>query len=296
MEHKLTGILPAFMTAFTEDTTAIDFHKTKCLVENLKKAGVHGLYTGGTSGEMILCTAEERMQQLETIMEVRENLTILAHVGSVTTVDSVRLAKHAASVGADAIASVTPLYFKYTFEEVKQYYRRLCEAAELPMIIYSIPALTGTTLNFDQLSELLSLPGVGGMKFTSSDFWLLNRLKTAFPEKVFYNGADEMLLSGLSAGADGGIGTTYNFMPEVFMDIYNRFQAGDMAGAWEAQSVAARVIAVVLRYSSMPACKYMIHLSGLNLGICREPFQPLTDSAKADLYENAWKLIETYGR
>ena len=88
------------------------------------------------------------------------------------------------------------------------------------MIIYNIPGLTGTAYGYDQLCELLEIEGVQGMKFTSSDFFLLNRLVNAYPDKVFYNGSDEMLLSGLAAGAQGGIGTTYNFMPDLMVKIY----------------------------------------------------------------------------
>ncbi len=292
MYNKLHGILPAFMTAFTEDTTAVDKSKTKLLVEKLKNAGVNGLYVGGSSGEMVLCSVEERMELLETVMEVRGDLSIVAHVGAMSTADSVKLTKHAASLRVDAISSVTPLYYKYSFAEIKQYYRRLCEASDIPVIIYNIPALSGTTLNFEQLSEILSIPGIVGMKFTSSDFFLLNRLKSTFPEKVFYNGSDEMLLSGLSAGADGGIGTTYNFMPERFVAIFERFKANDLAGALEVQTLVNRVIACVIKNGVLPSSKYMLELSGLDIGLCREPFMPLSDESKADLRENAWKLLK----
>ncbi len=294
MDNKLTGILPAFMTAFTDDSTALDCIRMRAHVQNLKAAGVHGLYVGGSSGEMVLCSVSERMQLLETVMENSGDLAIVAHVGAMSTADSVALAKHAATAGAHAVSSVTPLYYKYSFAEVKQYYQRLCDAAGLPLIIYNIPAITGMTLDYDQLCQLMILDGIAGMKFTSSDFFLLNRLKETFPDKVIYNGSDEMLLSGLAAGADGGIGTTYNFMPQLFVQIYNSFNAGELEQARRLQSLANRVIACVIRNGVVPAAKYMISLAGLDYGVCREPFLPLTDAAKADLRENAWQLLREY--
>lgn len=294
MDKKLKGIMPALMTAFDTATESISKENTAALVKKLKLAGVHGFYVGGSSGEMVLCSVKERMELLETVMEASGDLTVIAHTGAMSTADAILLSRHAESSEADAISSVTPLYYKYSFREIKHYYSRLCEAVNIPVIIYNIPALTGTALDFGQLSELLSIDGVGGMKFTSSDFFLLNRLKQEFPDKVFYNGCDEMLLSGLSAGADGGIGTTYNFMPEMFLSIYELFNNGRMKEANAVQSMANKIIAEVVSKGTLSASKQMINFSGLDYGVCREPLLPLDETAKNELYEKAWKPVENY--
>lgn len=294
MDKKLKGIMPALMTAFDTATESISKENTAALVKKLKSAGVHGFYVGGSSGEMVLCSVKERMELLETVMEASGDLTVIAHTGAMSTADAILLSRHAESSGADAISSVTPLYYKYSFREIKHYYSRLCEAVNIPVIIYNIPALTGTALDFGQLSELLSLDGVGGMKFTSSDFFLLNRLKQEFPDKVFYNGCDEMLLSGLSAGADGGIGTTYNFMPEMFLSIFELFNNGRMKEANAVQSMANKIIAEVVSKGTLSASKQMINFSGLDYGVCREPLLPLDETEKNELYEKAWQPVENY--
>ena len=263
------------------------------MVEKLRADGVNGLYVGGSSAEMILCSTEERRKILEGVMSASDGLTIIAHIGAASTNDSLELARHAVMCGVDAISSVTTFYYKYRFDEVKHYYERLADVG-LPLIIYNIPALTGASYGFDQLCELLEIPGVEGMKFTSSDFYLLNRLAAKYPEKVFYNGSDEMLLSGLAAGADGGIGTTYNFMPDVYGCIWSLFSEGRMSEALELQRIADRVISVVLKYGSVVGSKQMTEYYGVPYGICREPFLPLDESAKNDLHENAWKLLESW--
>lgn len=294
MDKKLKGIMPALMTAFDTSTESISKENTAALVKKLKSAGVNGFYVGGSSGEMVLCSVKERMELLETVKEASGDLTVIAQTGAMSTADAILLSRHAESVGADAISSVTPLYYKYSFREIKHYYSRLCEAVSVPVIIYNIPALTGTALDFRQLSELLSIDGVGGMKFTSSDFFLLNRLKQEFPDKVFYNGCDEMLLSGLSAGADGGIGTTYNFMPEMFLSIYELFNNGRMKEANAVQSMANKIIAEIVSRGTLSASKQMINFSGLDYGVCREPLLPLDETAKNELYEKAWQPVENY--
>ena len=275
----LKGIMPALMTGFTDDTNAIDKTRIRTLVRTLIRKGVHGLYVGGSSGEMLLCSPAERMELLETVLEETKaadrHVTVIAHVGCNSTRDTVMLAKHAEAAGADALSSVTPLYFAYGFPEVQQFYKDLASATSLPVIIYNIPGRTGMTLNFAQLHELLTIPNVAGMKFTASDFYLLERLITAHPDKIFYNGSDEMLLSGLAAGADGGIGTTYNFQPERMLTIYRLYQEGRMKEALAVQREANAIIESVLQYGVMPACKEILKLGGLDYGICRAPYLPL---------------------
>ena len=276
--QKLCGILPALLTAFTDD--GIDCAKVARHTKYLADAGVHGLYVGGSTGEMILMSEDERKTLLETVIEsVGDRLTVIAHVGTTSTRGALELARHAEKAGAHALSSVTPLYYRYSFREVKHYYERLAAETSLPVIIYNIPVLTGTTLSTDQLAEILSIPNVGGMKFTSSDFFQLERIRAMFPDKVFYNGSDEMLCSGLAAGADGGIGSTYNFMPKTILSIYRAFRANDPATALKYQAKANEAIATVLKYGVMPSAKMILKLKGMDYGECREPFMPLGEEA-----------------
>lgn len=280
----LKGIMPALLTGFTDDNTAIDCERNRSLVRHLMEQGVHGLYIGGSSGEMLLCSVDERKQLLEAVLaETQKKITVIAHVGCTGTRETLELVRHAAKVGADAVSSVTPLYFAYSFADVKHYYEMIAAASDLPVIIYNIPARTGMTLNADQLHELLTIPGIAGMKFTSSDFFLLERLRADHPDKVFYNGSDEMLLSGLSAGADGGIGTTYNFQANRMLAIYNLYHEGKMQEALVVQSKANSIIKTVLKYGVIPACKELLNIGGLPYGFCREPFLPLSDADKVTL-------------
>ena len=289
--ENLHGILPALMTAFTDDGAHIDRARIRKLVRHLIDSGVHGLYVGGSSGEMLLCSTEERMELLETVLDVTQNagrpVAVIAHVGSAGTRETLALARHAARSGADAVSSVTPFYFSYGFAEVRRFYEELA-AVELPVVIYNIPARTGMTLNEAQLGTLLSIPpNVAGMKFTSSDFYLLERLVTAHPDKIFYNGSDEMLLSGLAAGAHGGIGTTYNFQPARMLSIYRLYHEGRMAEALANQRQANAMIEAVLDYGVLPACKALLRIGGLDYGTCRAPFLPLSDEQYAALAKTA---------
>lgn len=275
-QENLKGIMPALLTGFTDDLTDIDTARVRALVRHLMNRGVHGLYVGGSSGEMLLCSVDERKKLLEAVLaETQGKITVIAHIGATGTRETCELAAHAEKAGATALSSVTPLYFAYSFADVKQYYIDITKASSLPVIIYNIPARTGMTLNSEQLHELLMIPGVAGMKFTASDFFQLERLRTEHPDHVFYNGSDEMLLSGLAAGADGGIGTTYNFQADRMLSIYNLYHEGKMQQALAMQSKANEIIAAVLKYGVMPATKEILRLGGLDYGTCRKPFRPL---------------------
>ena len=288
----LKGIMPALMTGFTDDGMSISTDRIRALVSHLMKQGVHGLYVGGSSGEMLLCSVEERKQLLETVLEeTQKKMTVIAHVGCTGTRETLELARHAEQAGADALSSVTPLYFAYSFSDVKNYYQAIAEETSLPVIIYNIPARTGMSLNYEQLHELLMIPNIAGMKFTSSDFFQLERLRADHPDHIFYNGSDEMLLSGLAAGADGGIGTTYNFQADRMLNIYRLYGEGKMKEALECQSQANRMIDAVLKFGVLPACKELLTIGGLAYGTCRAPFSPLNSEEKQQLQEVADNLL-----
>ena len=122
----------------------------------------------------------------------------------------------------------------------------------------------------------------------------LERLISEHPGQVFYNGSDEMLLSGLAARAHGGIGTTYNVMPDVFLQIRRLFLENRIAEAQAAQSTANRVIQALLKVGVIQGVKEMLAMSGLDYGQCRKPFLPLTQEAKQYLYENAWLPLQQW--
>jgi N-acetylneuraminate lyase len=295
--EKLCGIMPAFLTAYTDDGEALDTARVKKHAKYLADFGVHGLYVGGSTGEMVLCSVEERKALLEAVLEeTAGRCTVIAHVGCTGTRETLELARHAAKAGADAVSSVTPFYYAYRFPEVKRFYEEIADAAGIPVIIYNIPARTGMTLNAAQLHELLSIPGIAGMKFTSSDFFLLERLRTEHPEHVFYNGSDEMLLSGLAAGADGGIGSTYNLMPDVYLSIYRNFRAGRIREAQADQSTANRVVEALIRYGAIGACKALLREAGHDCGFCRRPFLPPDEDAMRDLRANAADVLAAWRR
>ncbi len=284
--NKLKGIFPALMIPF-EESGKIKYDSLAEMLELLISNDVKGFYVNGSSGEFPTLTIEERIEILEFVKKaVGDRAIIINHVGTTSTADSVRLAKHSKAAGADAVSSVPPFYYVYRFEEVLSFYTDVTNAAGLPMIAYNIPALTGIDLSLDSIGELIKIPNMAGVKYTASDYYAMERIKNTYPDFLVYNGPDEMLLAGLSMGADGAIGTTYNAMFKKAFEVRNALLNGNAAYARKIQSEMNTVIQVLLKCGVMPGLKYLIKKKfGIDYGVCRAPRRRLTETDRTALDE-----------
>ena len=238
---KYEGIIPALYACY-DDNGAVSIERTKALTQWFIDQGVNGLYVGGSSGECIYQTKEERKAVLEAVMEVAKGkLTIIAHIACNNTADSQELARHAESLGVDAIASIPPIYFKLPPHAIAKYWNDMSAAApNTDFIIYNIPQLAGVSLTVPLLKEMLKNPKVIGVKNSSMPVQDIQMFIDA--GTMVFNGPDEQLISGLVMGACGGIGGTYGAMPELYIKIYDLVKAGDLKTALEIQNECCRII------------------------------------------------------
>jgi len=271
MQEKFKGILTALLTPFDKNDR-INEKALEQLVRHNLKLGVKGFYVCGSTGEAFLLNTEERKQVMEIVKAIAPEATLIAHIGSVDERQALTLAKHAADLSYDAISSVSPFYYKFSFSEIKDYYFRLAEGSGMPMLVYHIPAFSGVQMGVKDLSQFLEDDKFIGIKYTSNDFFMLEQCKTAFPEKLVYNGYDEMFLSGLAMGADGAIGSTYNFMADKFVKIHRLYAEGRMAEAKAVQQEANHIITVLCDIGVMQAEKEVMNQLGMDFGVCRHPF------------------------
>lgn len=276
---QFDGIFTALLTPFDQNDKINEKALRELISMNIRM-GVRGFYVSGSTAEAFLMTAEERREIFRIVRDAAPEQTLIAHIGSIHEKEAEELGLYTAELGYDAISSVAPFYYKFSFEEIKSYYFRLAEHVGLPMLVYNFPAFSGVNLGFDQFSEFLTSDLFLGVKHTSNDFFTLQRCKSAFPNKIIYNGFDEMFLSGLSMGADGGIGSTYNFMADKFVAIQKLFSEGKIAEAQAVQAEANRMIAVLAKVGVMQAEKEVLNQMGLDFGICRRPFQEPTSEQK----------------
>ena len=218
MNEKFKGIFPALLTPF-DGQDRVDTEVLGRLVDYNLQKGVDGFYVAGSTAEVFLLDAKERLAVMEAVSSrAGGKCTLIAHMGCISTKQAIEYAREAKEMGYDAISSVAPFYYKFSFEEIRRYYFDIVDAVDLPMLIYNFPAFSGVNLTTDNIREFLADDRFLGVKHTSSDFYALEQFKAGFPDKIVYNGYDEMFLAGLSMGADGGIGSTFNFMAEIYGD------------------------------------------------------------------------------
>lgn len=276
---KLTGVIPACLTPFDKDEN-VNLDAIPLLVDKFVSDGMSGLYMTGSTGEFPLLTVEEREAITKTVCEAAKGkLPVISHVGASSLKDTLRLAECAAKYGADAVSSVAPFYYSYSYPEVKTFYSELA-AVGLPVIIYNIPQRTGVAMTVDQILELAEIPNIVGVKHTAPDMFFLEQMKTRRPDFNVISGPDEMFLSAVVMGADACIGSTYNFQGRGHVKIYQAFQKGDMAEALKWQKQANATIAALIKVGVMQGCKYFIAKQGVDCGECRSPMRKLTDADK----------------
>ena len=238
---KYAGIIPAFYACYDENGD-ISPKAVRALTEYYIEKGVKGLYVGGSSGECIYQSVAERKLLLENVMAVAKGkLTIIAHVACNNTADSQELARHAESLGVDAIASIPPIYFHLPPYGIAQYWNDISAAApNTDFIIYNIPQLAGVALNVPLLKEMLKNPRCIGVKNSSMPTQDIQMWRDE--GAIVFNGPDEQLISGLVMGAVGGIGGTYGAMPELYVKLYECVKEGRLATALEIQNDCCRII------------------------------------------------------
>jgi N-acetylneuraminate lyase len=238
---KYEGIIPAFYACYDAEGN-INPTAVRELTRWFIEKGVQGLYVGGSSGECIYQNKEERKLVLENVMaEAKGKITVIAHIACNNTADSKELAAHAESLGVDAIASIPPIYFKLPSYAIAKYWNDMSEAApNTDFIIYNIPQLAGVSLTPALLREMLKNPRVIGVKNSSMPIQDIEEFRAE--GCAVFNGPDEQLLSGLVAGAIGGIGGTYGAMPELYIKIYNLVKENKIAEAREIQDECLKII------------------------------------------------------
>ena len=287
--EKYQGIIPAFYACYDKEGN-IDTNAVRALTRYMIEKGVHGLYVGGSSGECIYQSVAERKLVLEHVMaEAKGKIVIIAHVACNNTADSRELAAHAESLGVDAIASIPPIYFKLPNHAIAKYWNDISDAApNTDFIIYNIPQLAGVSLSVPLLQEMLKNKRCVGVKNSSMP---VQDIQMWHDEgAIVFNGPDEQLLSGLAAGACGGIGGTYGAMPQLYVKIWELFKAGKYAEAMPIQNECCRIIYKMCsgKGNMYGIIKEIIRLQGgPDCGSVRLPLAPLVESDLAVAKEAA---------
>ena len=284
---KFKGIMPALVTPLNADES-INIPVLEKLMNYLIDGGADGFYVAGATGEGLNLRPNERKVLAENAVRIADHKKpIIIQVASTDFSTAVDLAKHAEAVGADAISSTAPIFFKYDEDDVYNYYKALANSVNIPVMIYYSPA-ANFSISAKFAARMFEIDNITAIKWTSSDYYQMMMLKNlTHGEMNIINGPDEMLLMGLSAGADGGIGTTYNFQLSYICAVYDAFMRGDMEAANKAQREADNIINALLTSGpTIPATKAVLEAMGFEVGSATFPMKRFTDEQKAKIVAN----------
>lgn len=279
---KYKGIIPAFYACYDKEGE-ISPEGVEALTKYFVDKGVKGVYVNGSSGECIYQSVADRKLVLAHVMKAAEGkLTVIAHVACNNTKDSEELARHAESLGADAIAAIPPIYFRLPEHAIAQYWNDISAAApNTDFIIYNIPQLAGVALTASLFAEMRKNPRVVGVKNSSMPVQDIQMFCADAGENyVIFNGPDEQFISGRIIGAEGAIGGTYGVMPELFLKMDECIRSGDLK---KAKDIQYAVDAVIYKMCSARGNMYGVIKAilkkneNLELGGVRKPLPALTE-------------------
>ncbi len=279
------GIIPPVITPLTKDGKFNEPMMRK-VVNHLIDKGVHGLFPLGTTGEFYAFDHGEYRYILDVVVdETKGRVPVYAGATHITTRETVAQAKIAAEAGVDAISVLTTMFVSQTQEEVYQFYKTVAENTELPIIIYNNKPKTNVTVAPATAARLAEIDNIVGIKDSTGDFtntceYL--RLTKGMDFHVLM-GRDTLIFAALCCGAAGAIASCANVAPRLTADIYDKFQAGDMQGALEAQFKLAPLRLACNMGTFPEVIKEGMMMEGLDVGKCLEPIQELLPEEKEKL-------------
>jgi 4-hydroxy-tetrahydrodipicolinate synthase len=284
MAVSFKGIIPALITPMTQ-SEVVDEAGLRVLIERLIEVGVHALFVLGTNGEFIALNEAEKLQIAKiAVDQARSRVPVIAGTGAYATRGVIELNHKMLDAGVDAVSVITPYFNSATQQELFTHYQRIAAATTLPVMLYTIPAKAGVTLNIDTVRRLSEIPNIRGIKDSGGDFdRLLQLINLRRDDFAVFTGTDSMILWTLIAGGDGAVAATTNAVPGVVTSIWKHFQAGDIAAARKAQE-SLRPLRDAFALGTMPVVlKTAAEMLGMPAGPARSPAQPLDANTRERL-------------
>lgn len=287
------GILPAMATPIGRETGHVQIDVISQLIDFLITRGVQGLFVGGTTGEGILLDIDQRRKLHEAaILAVGGRVPVLVHAGALRTETAMELAHHAASIGADAIAAITPVFYGIHDDALVAYYQAIAGAApEIPLFAYEMPHMAVNGISPGLARRMFTeLPSLAGIKSSNLDAQVIRRLLDVIPDgRILMAGNESIALGSLALGAGGLISGLATAVPEPFVAMTNAYFAGDIIEARRQQRLINDLLAEIPAGARIGTIKAILEARGIPVG---PPIPPLPDPSSGTWAEMA-KILQT---
>ena len=284
------GIFPAIVTPMSSDGTINETAFREVMEFNIQ-AGVGGFWVAGGNGESVLLSDEENMRIAEIASDQnRGRINNIMHVGAPTTERAVKLAEHAAKAGAEAICCVPPFFYRQTDEAIVEHYKAVAASADLPFYVYNLPQSTGVEITVELMQKIQDgVPQLAGLKHSSINFanvreWVKMDLKC-------FIGSSMLMVPALSIGAVGCIDGPPCAAPELWVNIWKSWQAGNIDEAMNAQKKASSFTEIMREAGVHSGTKAVLtERLGIDCGSGRLPNPPLEGRRRENILQRVTDL------
>lgn len=280
MSERFHGVLPALITPFTPDSSAIDTPALAAIVDRLIAAGVGGLVPGGSTGEFTTLTGAERRQLVETTVDAAAGrVPVIAGTGALSTRETIELSVHAEQAGASAVMVVPPFYDALSWRELLAHYTAIADAIDIPIMYYNLPSASGQRLTAAQLRELpiACLKDTGGDAVAATEL-----IQTDGP--TLLNGWDTLTFAALAAGVEAVVWGVASILPKECLELHRLLIDDiDLLAARELWACLWPLCQFLESQSYPAAVKAACALVGDRTGPVRAPLLPLDEAATSEL-------------
>ncbi len=295
MEQKsLRGIICANLTPFTKGGKEIDHPKLHKLIQFLQGKGVHGLFVGGTTGEGLVMSIEERKELLESVLRcANKKIAVIAHTGTLDLRSTIELTAHAVENKVYAVGIVAPGYYYYDEEALFKYFSNI--ASEFPncsILLYNIPSCARNFLPNSLIIKLAQKhKNIVGIKDSTGNMVNLSELLIQKPTSfAVINGVDEYGYQAFLAGVQAAVSGTANVAPEIYLGVYENAMKRKLPEAWIYQSQLIKLCQVLQYGRNLAIFKQALKLRGIDTGFVRPPHRELTKQ-EMQLLEKTMKTL-----
>lgn len=276
MHHSIRGVLTALVTPFTA-SGELNLTALRQQVERQLAAG-NGIFCGGTNGEFFVLNEAEKIAVAETCVEaVAGRAPVVAHIGEVSTRETIRLGQQIAKSGVDAVSVITPWFVPLKQDELVSHYTAIADALSVPVFLYNIPARTGNTIEPQTARQLAAHGNIIGIKDSAGSYESLKGFLDAVKDIDGFNvlnGPDSLIHQGFVDGCSACISGLANVAPREINAIWSTFQAGDTEASRLAQENVTGLRTDLYKVAFSPAAvKKALQLMGHEVGDSRYAVQ-----------------------
>jgi 4-hydroxy-tetrahydrodipicolinate synthase len=278
MPPRFTGIFAPNLVPLEGDGR-INEPELRRFIDWLIERGMHGLFVNGSTGEFTRFTPEERRRIVEVAcQQVNGRVTVIAGASEANVGETLRACEAYRTCGAQAVAIVSPYYYRLGQEAIEAYFREIAERSPIDVVIYNIPAFA-CPMALETIVRLADVPRVVGIKESSGDMGFMLRLLAAVrrnrPEFSVMTGSEAVLVPMLLMGVDGGTHSTANVVPEVMRRMFDLVRAGRADEARDLQLRLLELLDLLTSVERPEGFRMGAEMRGFRMGRGRQPTGPM---------------------